>query len=190
MGSMDCWAATLAMSLHRASNAGTEHIKRLAAQAGVVIGANGGLPGNNFPNAQRLARRLHLDVYDATARRLQMNVPAYPAVPSFRNLAFPGVEPRTVDVDGRPSLNRLEAMLTPGLVVIMGGFNLSSVGAATDHAIVVFMIEGDGTLAGTQIWFVDPQPGRVDHCNYQFFDDTVMADPRYIFVHRRPAGSA
>jgi hypothetical protein len=187
-GSNECWAAALAMAMGRASNHGTDRVIRMAAAAGVVVGANGGLPPNNFPNARRLANVVGLDAHDASAR--QMPVPSFPSAWSSRQLLQSTPPTTRREVNGRPSLDRLKRFLDPGLVVIMGAFNIFNVGIAPNHAVVVYKIEGDDTPTGTMVYYVDPLPGRVNSCDFQFFDDTFMADPLYLFTHRPTARRA
>lgn len=49
----DCWAAALAMIMGRHSNAGTEHVKQLCREHGILPNSNGRLPPENVPGACR-----------------------------------------------------------------------------------------------------------------------------------------
>ena len=65
----DCWAAATAMAMRRHSDAGTQHVKNLAAAAGVQ------LVGGKLPDASvlPLARAVHFFFHDFTARVLTLS---------------------------------------------------------------------------------------------------------------------
>ena len=58
----DCWAAATAMAMRRHSNAGTQHVKNLAAAAGVPLD-NGTLPDSSV---LPLAQAVHFFFHDFT----------------------------------------------------------------------------------------------------------------------------
>ncbi|MBV9289539.1 MAG: hypothetical protein JO288_17280 [Hyphomicrobiales bacterium] len=62
----DCWAAATAMAMRRHSNAGTLHVKSLAAAAGVPLD-NGTLPDSSV---LPLAKAVHFFFHDFTGARV------------------------------------------------------------------------------------------------------------------------
>jgi hypothetical protein len=62
----DCWAAATAMAMRRHSEAGTQHVKSLAAAGGVALD-NGTLPDSSV---LPLARAVHFFFHDFTGARV------------------------------------------------------------------------------------------------------------------------
>lgn len=76
------------------------------------------------------------------------------------------------------SLQHMKRFLTRGRLALFGFFDFPR--ASLNHVITIYRLFGDGTARGTTISIVDPYVGRAQNFDWEWFNDTIMADPHFI----------
>ena len=147
----DCWAAATAMARGRRS--GT-HLM--------------------VSDVKRIAAR------NRVAVNANGSLPANNLTNTTRLASALGMRCRDVRVGALASLTleRMRTFLERGRLALFGFFDFPR--ASLNHVITIYRMYGDGTPRGTTISVVDPYVGRAQNFDWEWFDQSIMADPHFI----------
>ncbi len=76
------------------------------------------------------------------------------------------------------SMQRMKRFLRRGRLALFGFFDFTR--GSLNHVVTVYRMYGDGTPTGTTLSIVDPYTGRAQNFDWEWFNDSIMADPHFI----------